>query len=89
MSDIKESGAIEQDADVIILLYDELYENNKVKPDDKMKDIRHIEAIIAKQRNGRTGVAHLLFSKPFSRYDSLSKEWEQQYEDLARQKYDD
>ena len=57
--------------------------------DDKMKDIRHIEAIIAKQRNGRTGVAHLLFSKPFSRYDSLSKEWEQQYEDLARQKYDD
>ena len=85
MSDIKESGAIEQDADVIILLFDELYENNKVKPDDKMKDIRHIEAIIAKQRNGRTGIAHLLFLKNFSRYDSPSKEWEKQYNDMAKQ----
>ena len=85
MSDIKESGAIEQDADVIILLFDELYENNKAAPDKKMEDVRHIEAIIAKQRNGRTGVAHLLFSKQFSRYDSMSKEWEKHYEDLAKQ----
>jgi replicative DNA helicase len=85
MSDIKESGAIEQDADVIILLFDELYENNKAAPDKKMEDVRHIEAIIAKQRNGRTGVAHLLFSKQFSRYDSMSKEWEKHYEELAKQ----
>ncbi len=78
LSDIKESGAIEQDADVVILLYDDLYENNKVKPDDRMKDVRHIEAIIAKQRNGRTGVANLIFYKQFSRYDQPSKEWEEQ-----------
>lgn len=79
MSDIKESGAIEQDADVIILLFDELYENNKVKPDKRMEDVRHIEAIIAKQRNGRTGIAHLLFLKQFSRYDQPSKDWEEQF----------
>ena len=48
-------------------------------------DVRHIEAIIAKQRNGRTGIAHLLFSKQFSRYDSMSKEWENHYEELAKQ----
>ncbi len=85
MTDIKESGAIEQDADVIILLYDELYENNKVKPDDKMKDARHIEAIIAKQRNGRNGIAHLLFCKQFSRYDAMSADWEKQYNELSKE----
>ena len=83
MSDIKESGAIEQDADVIILLYDELYENNKVKPDKMMEDVRHIEAIIAKQRNGRTGIAHLLFFKQFSRYDVPTKEWEEQFKKMS------
>ena len=69
MADIKESGAIEQDADVIILLYDELYENNKVKQNKLLENVRHIEAIIAKQRNGSTGIADLFFFKQFSRYD--------------------
>ncbi len=85
MTDIKESGAIEQDADVIILLYDELYENNKIKPEDKLKEARHIEAIIAKQRNGRKGIAHLLFCMQYSRYDSMSADWEKQYDELAKQ----
>ena len=85
MSDIKESGAIEQDADVIILLYDELYENNKIKEEDRTKEVRHVEAIVAKQRNGRTGIAHMLFSKPCSRFDAFSKEWEKQYEQQLQQ----
>lgn len=74
--DIKESGAIEQDADVVILLYDELYENSKAKEDKKMEDVRHIEAIIAKQRNGKTGIADLFFFKQFSRYEVPTKEWQ-------------
>ena len=82
MTDIKESGAIEQDADVIILLYDALYENNRIKPEDKMKDVRHLEAIVAKQRNGRTGIANLLFLKQFSRFDQPTKEWEEQLRKL-------
>ena len=77
MVDIKESGAIEQDADVILLLYDPLYENNKLKADNKMpEDIRHIEVIVAKQRNGNTGIADLLFYKQFSRFELPSKEWQ-------------
>ena len=78
MTDIKESGAIEQDADVVILLFDSLYENNKANEDDKMKDIRHVEAIIAKQRNGRSGIANLIFQRQYSRFDMPSKEWEEQ-----------
>ena len=80
MVDIKESGAIEQDADVIVLLYDELYENNKVKKNSENnnmpEDVRHIEAIIAKNRNGKTGIADLLFYKQFSRFDLPSEEWQ-------------
>ena len=78
MADIKESGAIEQDADVIILLYDELYENNKAKQNKLLENVRHIEAIIAKQRNGSTGIADLIFYKQFSRFELPSKELEVQ-----------
>ena len=42
LSDIKESGAIEEDADVIILLYDEMYENNKQVEDKRLEDSRHL-----------------------------------------------
>ena len=77
MVDIKESGAIEQDADVILLLYDPLYENNKLKKQSSMpEDVRHIEVIVAKQRNGNTGIADLIFYKQFSRFEIPSKEWQ-------------
>ena len=77
MVDIKESGAIEQDADVILLLYDPLYENNKLKKQSSMPDdVRHIEVIVAKQRNGNTGTADLIFYKQFSRFEIPSKEWQ-------------
>lgn len=82
MSDIKESGAIEQDADVIILLFDQLYENSKKNKEDNklLEDVRHIEAIIAKQRNGRQGIADLFFFKQFSRYDIPPKGWQEEAE---------
>ena len=79
MSDIKESGAIEQDADVIILLYDALYENNRVKQNEKAENIRHVEAIVAKNRNGQQGVANLLFLRNYSRYDCPTKAWEEEF----------
>ena len=79
MVDIKESGAIEQDADVILLLYDPLYENNKIKKKANLpEDVRHIEVIVAKQRNGNTGIADLIFYKQICRFDIPSDEWQRE-----------
>lgn len=64
MSDLRESGSIEQDADVIILLHrDKYYDSEK---DDTA------ELIIAKQRNGPTGIVKLAFRSHFMRFESLA-----------------
>ncbi len=68
MSDLRESGAIEQDADVILLIYrEEVYEPNTTR-----KGIADI--IIAKQRNGPTGEVHLTFLGEFTRFENLIAE---------------
>jgi replicative DNA helicase len=65
LSDLRESGAIEQDADVVVLLVREDYY------DAKPENIGLAEIIIAKQRNGPTGSIKLRFSKQFVRFDNL------------------
>ncbi|HHT9127650.1 MAG TPA: replicative DNA helicase [Candidatus Wujingus californicus] len=65
MSDLRESGSIEQDADVIVLLHRDKYY-------DPEKDDDTAELIIAKQRNGPTGVVKLTFLSHFMRFESLA-----------------
>ncbi|MCL0107337.1 replicative DNA helicase, partial [Thermodesulfovibrionales bacterium] len=76
LADLRESGALEQDADVIIFLYrDEFY--NKNNPSNKGK----AELIVAKQRNGPTGIVNLTYladSTKFVDFTDLSYETEEE-----------
>ena len=69
MSDLRESGALEQDADIIQMLYREEYYD----PDTPDRGIA--EVIVVKNRNGPTGTARLLFEPQFTRFRNLNNEY--------------
>ena len=73
ISDLRESGAIEQDADNIIFIYRDDYYNREDSAEPNIAEL-----IIAKQRNGPTGTAKVRFDKQWTRFDNLA---EGEYED--------
>lgn len=67
LSDLRESGAIEQDADVVMFLYRDEYYN----PDTEFKN--QAELIVAKQRNGPTGTIKLVWLGQYTKFNSMAK----------------
>ena len=83
LSDLRESGSIEQDADVVAFIYRESYYHERKQPPDsdvaqfeawknRMQELRNLsEVMIAKQRNGPVGNTHLFFDAEFTRFGNL------------------
>ena len=69
MSDLRESGAIEQDADIVSFIYREDYYKD---PSEQTENSGLTEIIIAKHRNGATGEVNLAFEKNYSRFSDLA-----------------
>jgi len=89
LSDLRESGSIEQDADVVMFVFREVYYKEREKPGDheldKMADWQEAmarlhgkaELIIGKQRHGPIGTVELSFEEQFTRFGNLAKPWQQ------------
>jgi len=79
LSDIRESGSIEQDADIVAFLYREDYyenandnEDNQSDPrDEEQADVGEIEVILEKNRSGARGTARLLFVKSYNKFSNI------------------
>jgi replicative DNA helicase len=74
ISDLRESGALEQDADIILLLYRDDYYNRE---DSKEKGLAEVN--IAKNRSGSTGTIKLAFLNQYTRFENLAYQWENEY----------
>jgi replicative DNA helicase len=70
LSDLRESGALEQDADIVCFIYRDDYYN----PDTDQKNVA--ELIVAKHRNGAVGTVPLYFRKDITRFYDLSSKHE-------------
>jgi replicative DNA helicase len=90
LSDLRESGSIEQDADVVMFVFREEYYKEREKPGDheldKMEEWKQAmerlhakaEVIVGKQRHGPIGTVELSFEAQFTRFGNLAKSWQQQ-----------
>ena len=88
LSDLRESGSIEQDADVVMFVYREEYYKEREKPSDHeldkmaqwqaaMEQVHgRAEVIIGKQRHGPIGTVELAFEGQFTRFSNLAKPWQ-------------
>ena len=71
LSDLRESGSIEQDADVVAFIHRDSYYNKDENGDEDPESKGKAEIIIAKQRNGPTGSVHLAYLSDYTRFENL------------------
>ena len=71
LSDLRESGALEQDADVVVFIYREDLYGDRNQPAADTQGVA--ELIIGKQRNGPTGIVKLAFIREFTRFENLAR----------------
>ncbi len=71
LADLRESGSIEQDADIVLFLYREKYYDNEKKEDEDKGDPNKAECIVAKNRHGEIGSVDLYWNGQFTRFTSL------------------
>ncbi|MFW3578804.1 replicative DNA helicase [Vagococcus fluvialis] len=73
LSDIRESGSIEQDADIVAFLYrDDYYRSEEGEDEEPQENNNVIEVIIEKNRSGARGTVELLFIKEYNKFSSVS-----------------
>ncbi|MCC5889765.1 MAG: replicative DNA helicase [Alkalibacterium sp.] len=73
LSDLRESGSIEQDADIVAFLYrEDYYRNEDEDGEEEQQDENVVEVILEKNRSGARGTAKLLFIKEFNKFSSMS-----------------
>lgn len=72
LSDLRESGSIEQDADIVAFLYREDYYRGEDGEEDESADENIVEVILEKNRSGARGTCKLLFIKEYNKFSSLS-----------------
>ncbi len=71
LSDLRESGSIEQDADLVMFLH----RNTSPNEEDENNEMPEVKLIIAKHRNGPTGIVNLLFDKRFTKFRSFARNY--------------
>ena len=71
LADLRDSGSIEQDADIVLFLYRDTYYDSEKAPDDDRANPNEAECIVAKNRHGELGTVKLNWDGQYTRFTSV------------------